>query len=712
MDPMRSLLDPKAIAVVGASQRPGRGTNVIANLRDCGFAGEIFAVNPRYDDVLGYRCFPSVSDLPAAVDCLVVAVAADAACDVLDQAHTRGIPAAIVLAAGFGEGGHGDARAARLRALADKGMCICGPNCFGLISVKAGMAAYSGPLSRRLRPGPVAIVSQSGGLGANVFAPLMTDRELGFSHFVSCGNQIGATIEDYVEYFLDHTDVTVIAVVAEQLKNPRKLQHVAGTAHARRKTIVLFQAGRSAAGRIMVQSHTGALAGDAEVLAAFLRRCGVIQVDRYDEFVEAVELFAVAPRDETIGREIVVISGSGGGAAIAADALNEAGAPLATLHPATKERLAAVLPEFGSITNPIDGTGAIYDDPTLLPKIFDAIVADPNRPIVAASLAAKPIGNETMRRFAGTFADAARASGRTVVAYQYSPLGGPLDPEIIGTLHSAQVPLLLGISNAMGALKYLTMRRDYWARAADEAVSAQDSRASSETGRRREEWDFLTARKALLASGVPIVEAELASSEADAVKLLRRFGYVVAVKAEAPGLLHKSELDCVRLNCASERDVTDAYRTVVTNARKAGFAGAQALIQPMIAGVAEAYAGIIDDPSFGPAICFGLGGIFVEILEDTAIEMAPLTHDDALAMIYRTKGVKLLEGARGRPRGDIEALANLLVSLGDFAVANSGRLRALDLNPIIVKPAGEGVIAVDIAIEPDQHSQAAANAAE
>src|SRR5712692_177351 len=249
MEAMRSLLDPEAIAVVGASQRGGRGANVIANLRDCGFAGEIFAVNPRYQEILGYRCFASVSDLPAAVDCLVVAVAADAACDVLEEAHARGIRAAIVLAAGFGEGGHGEARAARLRSLADQGMCICGPNCFGLVNVKTGMAAYSGPLSRPLRPGPVAIVSQSGGLGANVFAPLMTDRELGFSHFVSCGNQIGATIEDYVAYFVDDPDVTVIAAVIEQLKNPRKLERAARLAHARRKSIVLVQAGRSEAGR-------------------------------------------------------------------------------------------------------------------------------------------------------------------------------------------------------------------------------------------------------------------------------------------------------------------------------------------------------------------------------------------------------------------------------------------------------------------------------
>ena len=698
MKAMRALLDPNAVAVVGASQHRGRGTNVIANLRDCGFAGEIFAVNPRYQDVLGYKCFPTVSDLPASVDCLAVAVAADAACDVLDEAHARGITAAIVLAAGFGEGGHGHARAARLRSLAEQGMCICGPNCFGLISVKTGFAAYSGPLSRPLRAGPVAIVSQSGGLGANVFAPLMTDRELGFSHFVSCGNQIGATVEDYIEYFIDDPDITVIAAVIEQLKNPRKLIRVAHTAHARRKSLVLFQAGRSAAGQIMVQSHTGALAGNAEILAAFLRRCGIVQVERYDEFVETVELFAIAPRDETVGNELVVISGSGGGAAIAADALQDAGAPLASLHPATKERIASVLPEFGSITNPIDGTGAIYDDPALLPKIFDAIVTDPARPIIAASVAAKPVGNETMRRFARTFADAARTSGRTVVAYQYSPLGGPLDSEIIRTLHGAQVPLLLGISNAMGALKHLPLRRAYWARAA-KADAPEQIGSGSDAGLDRDlpRWDFLTARQVLVASGVPVVDAALAHSEDEAVAVLHRFGTAVVVKAEAPGLLHKSDLGCVRLDCTDEQEVRDAYAAVVRNAGNAGFEGG-ALIQPMIEGVAEAYAGIIDDPLFGPAICFGLGGVFVEILHDAVTEMAPLTRDGALEMIHRIKAAPLFEGVRGRDRGDVEALAALLVALGQFAIANSGRFRALDLNPIIVGKAG--VVAVDIAIEP------------
>jgi acetyltransferase len=709
MTSMSSLLDPKAVAVVGASQRQSRGTSVLLNLVEAGFKGEVFAVNPRYEEVHGRKCFPSVSALPASVDCLAVAVAADAACGLLEEAYAHGIPAAVVMAAGFGEGGHGQARAARLQSLADRGMRICGPNCFGLINLAAKTALYSGPIPRPLRPGPVALVSQSGGLGATVFSPLMGDRTLGFKYFVSCGNQIGATIEDYVEYFLADADVEVIAIVVEALKHPRRLLPLAQAAHSQRKSVLLFQAGRSNAGQVLAQSHTGALAGNAEILAAFLQRCGIVQVESLDELAETIELYAIAPRDEALGDAAIIVSGSGGGAAVAADVLDAAGMPLAPLTAETKERVRAILPDFGSVTNPIDGTGAIYDNPALLPKIFDAVLTEPGRPVIAASVSARPVGNEAMRRLAATYADVAHASGRTLVAYQYSPLGGPLDPDIIKMLHDVRIPFLLGTANAMKVLKYLPQRRRYWERAAsrvgdDRIASPSDADLS----------DFLAARTALLASGVPVVAAELAGSEDDAIALFRRFGIAVAIKAEAPGPLHKSELDCVRLNCASEREVGEAYRAVVGNARKAGFADAQALLQPMEKGVVEAYAGIIDDPLYGPAICFGLGGIFIEILKDTAFEMAPLTHDDALAMIHRTKGVKLLMGARGRPRGDVEAPAELLVRLGDFAVANSGRFRALDLNPIIVKRAGEGVVAVDIAVEPspDKQAELTANAAE
>jgi acetyltransferase len=693
---MPQLLQPKALAVVGASQRGGRGTNVISNLRNCGYGGEIFAVNPRYSEILGYPCVPSVSELPAVVECLVVAVGAEAACDVLEDAFAHGIRAAIVLSAGFGEGGHGGVRGDRLRALATRGMCICGPNCFGLLNVKAGMAAYSGPLMRPLRAGPVALVSQSGGLGASVFAPLMTDRELGFSCFISCGNQIGATIEDYVEYVLDDPDVTVVVCIVESLKNPKKLATVARTAHARRKSLVFFQVGRSAAGRELTASHTGALVDNGDILSAFLRRCGILQVATHDELVETVELLANAPRDEAVGREVVVISGSGGGAAVAADVLFDAGVPLAPLAPATREAIAAVMPEFGSVTNPIDATGSMYDDATLLPKLLDAILAEPGRPVIAASVNARPAGNPHMRRFATIIADVARASDRTMVAFQYSPLGGPLDSEVVRTLHAANVPFLLGTSNTMRAIRALGQRAEYWSRAARDG-GGHAPRALTPHG--DQPWDFLSARERLVASGVPVVAAEFARSEDEAVTIARRLAAPVAVKAEAPGLLHKSDIGCVALGCGGEDAVRQAYRTVTANCARAGFGAAGVLIQPMVSGMAEAFAGIIDDPLFGPAVCFGMGGIFVEIIDDATIEMAPLSHDVARDMIRRTRAARLLDGARGRKPGDIDALADLLVRLGDFAAAHAGAFRALDLNPIIVGPAGAGVVAVDIAIE-------------
>jgi acyl-CoA synthetase (NDP forming) len=710
MKSMSSLLAPNAIAVVGASQRLGRGSKVISNLQKAGFKGEIFAVNPRYDEVLGCKCYAAVADLPTTVDCLVLATAADTACDVLEQAYAHGIRAAIVLSAGFGEGSHGagQARAQRLRALADKGMRICGPNCMGIINVKAGTAAFSSQYPEPLLPGPVALVSQSGGLGAAAFNPLMNDRELGFGYFVSCGNQIGTTIEDYIEYFLNDSDINVIAIVVESLKNPGKLQQLGRLAMTQRKSIVLFQAGRSAAGRVMIQSHTGALASDSAILAAFLRRCGIVQVETFDEFVETIELFAMAPRDQDISDDVVIISGSGGGAASAADVLERAGMPLAELHASTRERIEAVLPEFGSVTNPIDGTGAIYDDLALLPKIFDAIIADPGRPTIAAAVSARPIGSKNMRHLAGTIADAARKSDRTFVAYSNSPLGGPFDPEVIGPLHAAGIPYLLGITNCMNVLRYLAMRRDLWRSLAARSENQTPLRARNAM----RDWDFMTARTALLSSGVSIVDVRAARSEAEAIAALAQFGVPVAVKAEAPGLLHKSDLGCVRLDCRNDAGVADAYRHVIGNARKAGFDNAYALIQPMVSGVAEAYAGIINDPVYGPAVCFGLGGIFIEIFKDTTTEMAPLSHQDALRAIHRIKGVSVLQGARGRKPADIEALATLLVRLGDFAVAHAGQFRALDLNPIIVGAAGEGVVAVDIAIEHESIREITASAAE
>lgn len=690
MQPIDALLNPQSIAVVGASQQPGRGTSVIANLRDAGYGGEIAAVNPRYTDVLGYRCYPSVDALPDSVDCLVIAIPARAACDVLERAFARGIRAAVVLASGFVDDATNGALARRLKALAQSGMAICGPNCFGIVNVKSRAVAFNGVVPKTMPQGPIALVSQSGGLGNFVFGPLARDRKLGFSYFVSCGNQAGLTVEDYVEYFVDDPDVGVIAAIIEDVKNPRKLAAVAAAARAKNKPMIFVQIGRSAVGKIMTRSHTGALAGNAEVTAAFLRRCGIIQAEHYDEFVETIALFAVAPPNVSSGNDVVLVSGSGGGAALAADHLDGAGLTLASLSAATGERIRAVLPDIGEVTNPIDATGTVFYDASIMGRLLEAVGSDAGRPIIAVAVNAMPAPHDRMRRIASVIADTAQRSKSEIVAYQMSPLG-PLDSELVASLHAAHVPLLMGSASAMGALRHLPHYRAM----ADEKTRAVLDQAKAAPP----DWTFMTVRQALLESGVAVVEAACAQSEHEALAAFRRFGGPVAVKAEAPGLLHKSDIGCVRLDCRTEEDVRQAFCNVMENATKAGFSNAMAIVQSMESGIAEAYAGIIDDPMYGPAIVFGLGGIFIELLKDTAIEMAPLSYDSALEMIRRIKAAPLLLGTRGRPRGDVVALAKLLVNLSRFALAHAGQIKALDLNPIIIKAAGDGVVAVDIAVD-------------
>ena len=693
MNSLQPLFRPRTIAVLGASARGGRGTKVVQNLRDTGFEGDVFPVNPGYDDVLGYKCFPSIAALPSTPDCVVAAIGAEKSCDALEEAYARGTRAAVVLAAGFGEGGHGDDRGRRLRALSAGGMAISGPNCHGVLNVRDKVAAYGGEVPVPPKSGSVALVSQSGGLTRNAFIPLMTKRGVGFNYVVSCGNQLGVSVEDYIEYFLADDQVTTVAAHIESLRNPAKLRALALDAHRRAKTIIMFQTGRSAAGQQLVQSHTGAIVSDAKVFSAFLRRCGIVQVDYYEEFVECIELFAHAPARDQLGAGVAVISGSGGGATVAADVLADVGTPLAVFNTSTHEKIKAALPDFGTVSNPIDATGSVYSDTAMLPKLIDAVLTDPDRPIAAAAL---PIPRAQIVRFADAIAQAARATGRTVVAYQASPLGETLYPEVVETLHGASVPIILGVSNAMRCLKYLTRRQDLRERALTYADAAPAPRIEPQP-RINGSSSFLELRAAMAALEVPIVPSSFADSEDAAVAIAREFNAPVAIKAESPGLTHKSDAGGVKLNCATADEVRAAFRAVNDGIRAHGFTPQGVVVQPMIEGIAEAYAGVVNDKVYGPVVSFGLGGIFIETLDDVTMEAAPLTPAEAERMIEGIKGFRVLDGARGRPRADIGALAQLLVRLSQFATAYAGQFRALDLNPIIVK--SDGAVAVDIALE-------------
>lgn len=691
---IKSLMEPTGIAVVGASRRSNRGNSVLKNLAQTGFKGAIFAVNPNYESVEGFACVADVSRLPKTVDCLVLSVPAKAVCDVLEKAFEHGIRAAIVLSAGFGEGGKGADRLQRLEDLANRGMAICGPNCIGIINFERSVASYSLHLPSEALVGPIALISQSGGLATNVLGPLMEDRKEGFSHVISCGNQVGLGTEDYISYLLENSECTVIAVILESVNNPERLRLVAKRAYEKRVTLLFLHVGRSRQGARLVQSHTGGVVQDADVLAAFLRDCGIVQVDQYDEFVEAIALFAHLRQDAEFGDEVMIVAGSGGSAAICADTLADANVRLAAIDDKSVDQISQLLPQFGTVSNPLDGTGALYDDPELLPKLLERVLDISDKPVVAMNVfLRKPVGPK-LRRFAEAFASAAASKRRAIVGYQYTHLGGPLDTELLQMLREASIPVLLGTQNAMRTIRYLSVRSELWRRMSRgkrvaEEVSLQGKGLTGE---------FLQAKEALAGYDVPVVRTVLVNSAQQASAQFGGLSSPVVMKAEAAGLLHKSDVDCVRLGIRSAEDAERAFKELTLNAAAAGFAEASVLMQPMVASTAECFIGVRIDERFGPTVSFGLGGIFIEVLNSVETEVAPFDRQIALDMISRAKGCSVLHGLRGRRGADLNALADLLVALGRFANDHKSDFKALELNPVIIGPDGLPV-AVDIVVE-------------
>lgn len=697
---MDALMNPKSIAVVGASRRMARGTRVLVNLKQTNWAGTAYAINPRYDDVEGFACYPSVSAVPGQVECVVVAVPADRVPGVLDDAFAAGTRAAVILSSGFGEGGHADAeRVGRLRDLAARGMKICGPNCYGILNVRTGAAAFSGGVAPLL-PGPVGLVSQSGGFSNVIASPLMTDRAIGFSFLVSCGNQIGIGVERYLEYLVEDAGTAVVAAFVEGFHEPERLGRIAERARQLDKPVIVLKSGRSAAGKAAALSHTGSLAGSTEILTALLRRHGYVQVEGVDELCEAICLFTVLKNRRPFTREMVVITGSGGEASHVADAADTAGLSLASLADSTRARLEAVLPDFGSGANPVDGTGAMFENPEVFPELLDAVLADPQGGVVAVNLDGRQPrpGYAPMRAFAKVVAKAAETSDKVIVTYGTSALGA-VDPDLVATLHAAGVPYLAGTQRAVRAIAALQEHRDYCERAASAAASGPVAPAP-----RRDlpggVLPFMTARELLVSFGVPVVRTELAATSDAAVAAAGRLGYPVAVKIEAAGLTHKSDAGCVALGCADADAVRRAFDTVVANARRAGASGIEGvLVQPMSHRAVETFAGVMCDPLLGPAVLFGLGGIFVEIMRDTVTEVPPLGLEQARDMVLAIRGRQILQGARGQAPADVEAIARALVGLGDFAVAYRDRLVSVDVNPLLVGPVGSGALAVDALVQ-------------
>jgi acetyltransferase len=697
------LMKPRRVAVVGASQRMGRGTRVIANLQQFGYAGRIFPINPKYDEILGLPCYPDLASTPECADTVVVAIPAEQVPGVLAAAAGQGVRGAIVLSSGFAEAGAAgrERQAALERLAAEHGLLICGPNCYGVFNIRLGSATFSADFTEPPRPGPVAVVSQSGGFSHAIAEHLMQQRRVGLSYIVSCGNQAGLSVEDYLEFLVEDDDTAVVGVFVEGFRQPGKLRAVAARASARAKPIVALKVGRSEGGRQAMLAHTGSLAGTPEIVDALLRQSGIVQVTSLNEMLDTLTLLATARQIRRPGWRVAVLSGLGGECGRLADVADRVGIELPALAPSTVETIAGFMPDFANPRNPLDGTGAMYENAELFPRLVEAVLRDEAIDVVAINLRAnvpKPGGWAPSRQFSRVIQEAVRCGTDRLVVCFNSFSAGDLDQEVVRPLAEGGVPFLDGTETALQAVRnareyhrFLGRRREGPPEAARAAVAAP--------------WTGVLANadgmRLLREFGIPLVETVRVSDAEEAARVAEHLGSPVALKVDSPDIAHKTDVGGVRLGCGDAASVRGAVAELLGEVRRRAPAARidGVLVQPMVAGGIEMILGVKTDPLFGPAVVCGFGGVFVEVLRDVSVRVPPLDAAEALAMIAELRGRALLEGARGRPPADVPALAETLVNLAALAETHRDRLRALDLNPLVLFAEGRGVVAVDWLIE-------------
>jgi acyl-CoA synthetase (NDP forming) len=702
------LLSPRSIAIVGASERFGAGSLSIENLRTLGFEGRIYPVNPNYTELQGLTCYPSVKAIPASedIDCVAVLLGNQMILPVLEQAAARGVPAAWAFASGFAEvGDDGTRMQTRLKHFCEqKGILFCGPNCVGFVNLHARVCACSAPLSPRLRPGRIAAIAQS---GAVILAIANANRGIGFSHLISSGNEAVLDAVDYVEHLLDDPRTDVIMAFLESIRRPRAFQQACRRAAELNKPIVVVKTGRSELARKAAVTHTGALAGADDVQDAFFRKTGVVRVENIDELLETAVAFAHLKDRLPEGNRVGLITVSGGELGLIADRMDALPLQFGSLSEASRLRLRSILPAYSPVGNPLDAWGS-GDLKKAYPDCIETLALDDGLDMILVS---QDVPAGMAPKQVDQFSDVARAAVRarhlgSKPVLLFSNVSGGVDPTIQSILDEGGVPCLQGTGEALGAAAALVRRAEFQHRVRAPRMAAAPP-ASVETlqSRLRGKNGVLPhplAVEVLNAFGITVAGEHLVHSRQDAHTAMASAGGAVALKVASRFIPHKTETGLLQLGIASPSALDAAWDRLHINlgTHHPGVAIDGILVQPMApAGSVEALVGVSRDEAFGPAVVVGLGGVFVEILKDTALELAPLGDDEARRMIGRLKGAALLRGFRGRPRADEDALVDLVVKISRLAHRLEKEISAMDLNPVMVLPRGEGVRIVDIVIQ-------------
>jgi acetyl coenzyme A synthetase (ADP forming)-like protein len=701
---LRPLLEPARVAVVGASRDPNSiGHRIVKALAGAKFRGEIYPINPKAPEVAGLTCYPSIAAAPAGIDLAVVSVPRPGVLEVVDECAAAGIKSLVVITAGFAEAGD-EGRALQNR-LVDKvrayGMRMVGPNCMGVLNANPDVS-LNASFSPIVPPGgQVGLSSQSGALGMAIL-DLARQRGVGLSTFVSVGNKADVSSNDLLQYWESDPRTSVILLYLESFGNPRRFARLARRI-GRVKPIVCVKAGRTRAGSRAAGSHTAALAASDTAVDALFHQAGVIRADTIDEMFDIAACLAAQPLPR--GRRVGIVTNAGGPGILAVDACEAAGLEVIPFTPQTRERLAALLPPEASIGNPVDMIASAGTDEyrrtievTLGAEEVDALI-----------VIYTPVDRTTIDATLGAIRDgiaAARRSGAADKPVLACVMAEPGHASQL-TVDDENVPAYTFPENAARALAKVAKYAD-WRRKTpgllwgfdDVRIDAARTACRAAIAARGATW--LTAdetREVLEAFRLPIAAAAMAHNVEEAAALAQVIGFPVAAKLAARGVSHKTDIGAVRLNLANGAAVRRAFVEIMTRAHKAASETDidGVLIQAMIAGGVETMIGISDDPMFGPLVAFGLGGINVEILHDVQFRVAPLTDNDADELLHGIRGLPLLQGYRGHPPADLEALRELLLRVSRLAV-DVPEIAELDLNPVIALAPGHGCRVVDARI--------------
>jgi acyl-CoA synthetase (NDP forming) len=689
---MEKLLRPRSVALVGASEREhAAGNRILRNLLTGPFPGTLYPVNPRYERLKGLRCYGSLADLPERVDAAFLAIPAEEALKVLEQAGTLGIKAALINATGFADAGaDGLARQQHLVEIARRyGMAVCGPNNSGYINLwdRSFLSTYYA--MPRPEPGPVALITQSGSVG---IALSQDDRRLGLGYIITAGNEAVCSVPDYLRFVIRDDRIKVVMIFLEVIRNPPAFAVAAREAAERGKPVIVIKVGRSESGRAAVSAHSGALAGEDAVCDAFLRRHGIVRAIDLDEMVETAALFtAYAP---PANLHVVPVTLSGGEAGLIADLGSELRVSMPQLAVATMERLRPLLSPFFVPRNPVDAMGLGWDGARFT-EVVSILFEDPavGTVAVATDMSNSGLGDAVLMKDAAERCAALPVPPEKRLVFFTNTAPGGVNPQIEATLKRAGIPTLCGMRAALGALRHWTRHGPPATPAASKKIDPKRI-ATLATTSEVDRFHILTA------AGVPMVPTLAAASEDQAVAAAESFGFPVVLKATAPDLPHKTELGLLRLGLGSAAAVRDAYKSLAPKLRgHSHSASAVLVVQPMIEDGIELIIGLRNDATFGPVIVAGLGGTLVEIFQEVSVRLAPVDYDEAREMLAETRAATLLAGGRGRGPFDFDAAVEAIVALSRLCDSARSLFACLEINPIIVRKRGEGVVGVDLLVE-------------